>query len=115
MAVKRKKDVHIFFSDEEMESLEKKMHGFGVHNRSAFIRKMALDGFCIRLDLPELREMTTLLGRCGNNLNQYAKVANTSGDVFKEDIIDLRVRFHEIRKAADKILDSLMQLPGIRV
>lgn len=115
MAVKRKRDVHIFFSDEEMESLEKKMQGFGVHNRSAFIRKMALDGFCIRLDLPELREMTTLLRRCGNNLNQYAKVANTTGDVFKEDIIDLRVRLQEIRNVADKLLDSLMQLPGIRV
>ena len=115
MAVKRKRDVHIFFSDEEMEALEKKMQAFGVHNRSAFIRKMAIDGYCVRLDLPELREMTTLLGRCGNNLNQYAKVANTTGSIYAEDVKDLQEQFQGIREAADKILDGLMQLPGIRV
>ena len=112
---KREKDVHIFFSDHEMEMLEEKMKDFGVRNRSAFIRQMALDGYCIQLDLPELRKMTTLLHRCSNNLNQYAKMANATGAVYRKDMESVRKDFDGIRECADKILASLMQIPGIRV
>ena len=114
MPKKREKDVHIFFSDHEMEMLERKMKDFGVRNRSAFIRKMAIDGYCIQLDLPELRKMTTLLHRCSNNLNQYAKTANATGAVCRKDMESLRKDFTDIRTSADKILASLMQIPGIR-
>lgn len=112
---KRDKDVHIFFSDHEMEMLEQKMRDFGVRNRSAFIRKMAIDGYCIRLDLSELRKMTTLLHRCSSNLNQYAKAANTTGAVYRKDMKVLQEEFSGIRECADKILALLMQIPGIRV
>lgn len=115
MPKKREKDVHIFFSDHELEMLEKKMKDFGVQNRSAFIRKMSIDGYCIQLDLPELRKMTTFLHRCSNNLNQYAKMANAAGDVYRKDMELLRKDFAGIRECADKILASLMQIPGIRV
>ena len=115
MPKKREKDVHIFFSDHEMEMLEEKMKDFGVRNRSAFIRKMAIDGYCIQLDLPELRKMTTLLHRCSNNLNQYTKMANAAGAVYRKDMESLRKDFAGIRESADKILASLIQIPGIRV
>lgn len=59
--------------------------------------------------------MTTLLHRCGNNLNQYAKVANAAGSIRKKDIEGLQKEFAGIRACADRILASLMQLPGIRV
>ena len=49
------------------------MLGVGIRSLSAYIRKMALDGICLRLDLKELRRIAYLLQMCSNNLNQYAK------------------------------------------
>lgn len=47
-----------------------------------YIRKMALDGYCLHLDLKELQRMAYLLQMCSNNLNQYAKRANECGKVY---------------------------------
>ena len=47
-----------------------------IRSLSAYIRKMALDGYCLNLDLPQLRRMSYLLQNCSNNLNQLAKAAN---------------------------------------
>jgi len=63
-------------SDKELRLVEKKMQKLEISNKEAYLRKMAIDGYCLKLDLPELREMTSLLRRCSNNLNQYAKKAN---------------------------------------
>ena len=53
---------------------------------------MALDGYCLHLDLPQLRRMAYLLQMCSNNLNQYAKVANE--DVYKRQVLCLREKQH---------------------
>ena len=68
----------------------------GVRNRSAFIRKMAIDGFIVKLDLKDVKELVKLLRICSNNLNQYAKVANGIGYVGAKDIDDLKMRLNEI-------------------
>ncbi len=36
---------------------------------SAYVRKMALDGICIRLDLKDVRQLTVILWQCSDNLN----------------------------------------------
>ena len=64
------------------------MLGMGIRSLSAYIRKMALDGYCLHLDLKELRRMAYLLQMCSNNLNQYAKCANESGQVYAADLED---------------------------
>ena len=60
----------------EKNRIYEKMLGMGIRSLSAYIRKMALDGYCLHLDLKELRRMAYLLQMCSNNLNQYAKAAN---------------------------------------
>ena len=87
----------------EVERISQKMEEVGMHNRSAYIRKMALDGYCIKLDFSELHELMRLLSICSNNLNQYAKRANTDGSIYKEDIEDLRTRFDELFQAGTRI------------
>ena len=52
------------------------MESSGILSIGSYLRKMALDGYCLHLDLPQLRRMAYLLQMCSNNLNQYAKVAN---------------------------------------
>ena len=70
-------------------------------------RKMALDGYCVNMDFSDIRELVSLLRRCSNNLNQYAKKANETGSIYQEDIHDLQVRLDEIWESAKEIMARL--------
>ena len=76
---KRTEELKIRISPEDKERIKLKMEDAGVLNMSAYVRKMALDGICIRLDLQDVRQLVSMLQRCTNNLNQYAKRANETG------------------------------------
>ena len=80
-------------------------------NMSAYIRKMALDGICIKLDLVEIRQLIVMLQRCTNNLNQYARRANETGSIYAADIKDLQNRLDEIWELSRQ---SLARLVAIR-
>ena len=82
----------------------------GVTSMGAYMRKMCIDGYFINLDLTEVRELVTLLRRCSNNLNQYAKRANETGSVYVADIEDLRERFDELWDKAGGILQALAEI-----
>ena len=106
---KRKRDVPVLFwvSADEMELIQQKMAQFGTKNLSAYLRKMALDGYCIRLDLQDVKALVSLLRICSNNLNQYAKRANESGSIYAEDIRDLQKRMDELWEMQKLILKRL--------
>mgnify|MGYP002087627730 CR=1 FL=1 len=52
----------------------------------AYLRKMAIDGYVIKLELPELKEMIRLLGIANNNINQIARSLNSTGRIYETDI-----------------------------
>ncbi len=85
---------------------------FQIRNYSSYLRKMALDGYCIQLDIPEIKKMISLLGRCSINLNQYARKANQTCSIYWADIQDLKERLNEIYDMAEKILTRLNALQG---
>lgn len=88
-----------------------KMGEMGVCGMGAYLRKMALDGYCVRLDLEDVGELVRLLRICSNNLNQYAKKANETGSIYKADIEDLQERLDELWKMEKGVLG---RLAGIR-
>ena len=94
-----------------MEQIRTKMGEAGIRSLSAYGRKMVLDGICVKLDLEDVREMISLLRRCSNNLNQYAKRANETGSIYAADMEDLRVRLDEIWELSRQ---TLARLAGIR-
>lgn len=110
MARTRFRHVHFVMSDQEYAQMCKKIESLGIRNHAAYLRKMALNGYCIQLDLPEIRKMTSLLGRCSSNLNQYAKKANETGSIYEEDIRDLQSRLEKIYAQTEKILMQLNAL-----
>ena len=69
---RRDQDVHFLASKEEVQRIHEKMDELGIRSMGAYLRKMALDGYCINLDLQDVKELVSLLRRCSNNLNQYA-------------------------------------------
>ena len=58
-------------------------------NREAYLRKMAMDGYILRLDLPELKETISLMQRMSNNINQIAKRLNGTGRLYETDIQEI--------------------------
>lgn len=110
MARTRFRNVHFIMSEKEYAQMCKKIDSLGIRNHAAYLRKMALDGYCVQLDLPEIREMTALLSRTSSNLNQYAKKANQTGSIYEEDIRDLRIRLDRIYEQTEKILIRLNSL-----
>lgn len=83
---KRDQDVHFLASKEEVERIHEKMDELGIRSMGAYLRKMALDGYCIRLDLQDVKALVSLLRICSNNLNQYAKRANETGSIYRADM-----------------------------
>ena len=106
---KRKRNIVIRFrvTPEEREMIESKMAQFGTTNMAAYLRKISIDGYVVRLDLPELREMVSLLRRSGNNINQIAKRVNETSRIYDADIDCLKENQEKIWSAANGILTRL--------
>ena len=82
----------------------------GIKSMSSYLRKMALDGYCVNLDLTDVKEMISLIRRCSNNLNQYAKRANETGSIYAEDIKDVQTRLDEIWQMQKELMRKLYDL-----
>lgn len=101
-----KKSVRVEFvmSEQEAELVKGRMAELGITNLSAFLRKMAVDGYIIHLDMSDIQEMIRLLRICSNNLNQYARRANETGSIYAADVDDLRARLDSLWDGMDKLL-----------
>ena len=108
---KRTGELKIRISPEDKERIKLKMEDAGILNMSAYVRKIALDGICVRLDLADVRQLTVTLRRCTNNLNHYARRANETGSIYAADIEDLQNRLDEIWELSRQ---SLARLAAIR-
>ena len=105
-AGQNKKTVRVEFvmSEQDAELVKGRMAELGITNLSAYLRKMAVDGYIIHLDMGDIQEMVRLLRICSNNLNQYAKGANETGSVYAADVEDLRTRLDGLWDGMDKLL-----------
>ena len=108
----RKRSVPIVFwvSEEEKELIQQKMALLGTINMSSYLRKMAIDGYAIRLDMPELKEMLSLLRYSSNNLNQLTKRVRETGRLYDADLTDIRQSQDRILDATSKIVKKLAGL-----
>ena len=108
----RQREVQLKFrvTPEERELIEQKMEQLGTTNMAAYLRKMAIDGYAVNLELPELREMVSLLRRSSNNLNQLTRRVHETGRFYDADMEDLRQSYDRLWDAAQKLLSSLAKI-----
>ena len=95
---------------DERALLERKMREVGTTNMGAYLRKMVLDGYILRLDLPELKEMLSQLRYMGNNVNQIAKRANEVGVIDEMDIRGVSKRQERMLEQMARLLEKLSGL-----
>ena len=100
----------LYVSPEEKSMIEEKMTQLGTTNTAAYLRKMAIDGYVVNLDLPELRELVTLLRRSSNNLNQLTRRVHETHRIYDADLAGLREEYDKLNAAAGKIVSRLAVL-----
>lgn len=106
----RDRTLRLRVSGVEEDLIRAKMAQIGSRNISAYLRKMAIDGYIVHLDFPELQKMTGLLGRCSNNLNQIARRANQTGKVSNDDLQSIREQQVQLIQLVNQMLTQFETL-----
>lgn len=108
--MRRKIKLTVRVTPEEHEKIREKMTLIGTTNQEAYIRRMAIDGLYVRLNLPELNELISLLRYTSNNINQIARRLNETGRAYESDFSDIRQRQDDLWVKANEIIQKLAEL-----
>jgi hypothetical protein len=101
-------------SPEEMEWIERRMSQTNITNKSAYLRKMAIDGRVINLDIPILSKIGKLLRNLANNMNQLTKHVNGGGFAYRTDVEQLRIELEVVRECFGEVLTVLSELDNTK-
>ena len=109
---KRKREIQLKFrvTPQEREMIEAKMAQLGTTNMAAYLRKMAIDGYVVKLELPELKELVSLMRYSSNNLNQLARRAHETGRIYDADLEDISRRQEALWDGVHQVLTQLAKL-----
>ena len=109
MTKKRRRCVHlhVMVTPEEQALIGERMAEAGISNMGVYIRKMALNGYVLHVDLSDIRELVSLQRRCANNLNQVAIHVNTYGGIYPDEIKALQQDYADLWNAISKVIRKL--------
>lgn len=105
----RKRDIRlqVRVSSEEKVLIERNMAQLGTHNTEAYLRKVAIDGYIVKLDMTDVRELVRVLRVTSNSLNQLTKRVHQTGNLYRDDIEDLRQSYDKLWGMAEEIMVRL--------
>lgn len=96
-------------TEDELAQIQRRMAEAGITNAGAYMRKMALNGYILHVDLAPVKELVSLQRRCANNLNQVALHANTIG-VYPEEIAALQRDYAALWGRVSAVLEQLAEV-----
>ena len=108
MSENRPRPIQLKFrvNQQEKEIIRQKMQQLGTSNMGAYLRKMAIDGYVLKLDMTEMKEMVSLLRRISSNVNQIAKRANETGRVYETDLEEIQNQQEQLWTAMRNVLQK---------
>lgn len=108
----RKRNIEIRFrvTPEERDLIHQKCAQAGMTNLSTYLRKIAIDGYVLRLEVPELKEIVSLLRYSSNNLNQFTRRAHETGRIYDSDLEDIHRNQDKIWDTMNSIIRSLSKI-----
>ena len=83
-------------SENEHRIIKSKMAQLGTKNMGAYLRKMAIDGYIIKVDYAEQKKLAAAVSKVGANINQICHRINQTGHFYDDDIADLKAKQNEI-------------------
>ena len=98
MMKNRTRSVRIEFrvTEQERQRIQKKMEQLGTKNMGAYLRKMAIDGYIIKVDYTEQKKLAAAISRVAGNINQICRRINQTGHFYEDDIVELKAKQCEI-------------------
>lgn len=93
-------------NQQEKEIIQQKMQQLGTNNMGVYLRKMAIDGYVLKLDMAEMKEMVLLLRRMSSNINQIAKRANETGRIYDADLDEIQNRQEQLWTVMRNVLQK---------
>lgn len=110
----RKNRIFFRVDDDELKFIQAKMKALHIKNREAYLRKMAIDGQCIRYDYSdfesEIRKNNYLISNAAKSINQIAKRVNSTSNFYEDDLQDLREKFEILRTQQIEIMKFFMKM-----
>ena len=103
---KRTNPVQFYLDDDEQYILDEKFRLSGMKSKSAFLRKLILYGYVYDVDYSYLRNYNTELGRISSNLNQIAKRINSTENIYKEDMDEVKELMNEVWRTQKSMLSK---------
>lgn len=97
-------------SPEEKEVIDRKMALLGTSNLRAYLRKMAVDGYIVQLDMGCVMELVKLLRSISSNVNQIARRCNETRNLYAQDVEDLRQGYTEVWQGVNDLLKKFESL-----
>lgn len=110
MSKEKTSGIYFKTSDKDLELIAQRMEQANVRNRSAYIRKMCIDGYILRLELPELTTCAKYLRSASNNLNQIARRLNSGGGYYPDEIDEIKTAMDENRALFGDIMQRLSKI-----
>ena len=107
---KRSVRVKTYLTEKELQKIHKRMAQMGTTNREAYMRKMAIDGYVIRLELPEFKEYVTLQRVYSRRFNEIAKRVNETGRLYLEDVAEMKEMFGKLKEQMNLVLAEVNKL-----
>ena len=107
---KRSVHLHVMVTPEELELIQGRMAEAGITNAGAYMRKMALNGYILNVDLTPVQELVSLQRRCSNNLNQIARGVNTYGGIYPHEIKTLQRDYAALWEPLSDLLKQLAKI-----
>ena len=112
---KRRRSVHlhVMVTPEEQRQIQERMTQVGILNMGAYMRKMALNGYVLQVDLSPVRELVSLQRRCANNLNQAALHVNTYGGLYPNELQALQKDYADLWGPLSELLEKLAHVVAL--
>ena len=108
MAIKNRKiPLQFYVSEEEQAFIHQKMAFLNTKNLSAYLRKMALDGYILNVDYSQFKEICAAMQGIGNNVNQIAKRINSTNNLYENDVSEIKEKQEELWRLLKSILSKL--------
>ena len=83
-------------TEQERQLIQKKMEQLGTKNMGAYLRKMAIDGYIIKVDYTKQKKLAAAISRVAGNINQICRRINQTGHFYEDDIVELKAKQCEI-------------------
>ena len=107
---KRTKRIWFRVTPEEFAAIQQKQKEANIISREAFLRKLVMEGRILKLEIPELREISTLMGRCSSILNQIARRVNSTGRLYAGELSETKQELVQTENMMRKIYERLSEI-----